>query len=67
MTRLSANVPVVAARQPYSDVNTVIGEDEGCVGGGELAGRHFGDGWEYLLKVEGVEVRGLGVKLMVAD
>lgn len=27
-------------RSAYSDVDTVIGEDEGCVGGGELGGRH---------------------------
>lgn len=25
----------------YSDLDAIIGEDEGCVGGRELGGRHF--------------------------
>jgi len=28
----------------YGDLNTVIGQDEGSVGGSELGGGHF-DGW----------------------
>lgn len=30
----------VPGGKSYSDVDTVIGEDEGCVGGGELGDRH---------------------------
>lgn len=28
-------------KMPYGDLNTVIGEDEGGVGGCQLSGRHF--------------------------
>ena len=42
----------------YGDLDTVVREDEGCVGGCELVGRHFD---EALLKYGGFE----GVRVVV--
>ena len=46
----SVTVSATAPRRPYSDVDTVIGEDESGVGGCELGGRHC-DGCVWIVRV----------------
>ena len=40
-SRISFRYRVVQDKEPYSDIDTIIGEDEGGVGGSELSVRHL--------------------------
>ena len=40
LVKLASHLPQLPQRRAYSDVDAVIGEDEGGVGGCELGSRH---------------------------